>query len=296
MAAELQLLAFTKPHGLEGPTDIRIIRDLSGAEVVSYRSAAREFFEYVHWHTLIAVVQENHREFGDSVQSLSTLRPKFDPKVEILTAVQLNVNRRLANFLSSARLFLDHTELRLKRRYGKRSPEVEAFKSATSNAYDGVFAYRFFYRLRNYAQHCGMPVGGIVAESSVDESSRVERHTISYWFDVEQLLRVGDDVWGNLRPELEAGPDRLSVDEMAVQVMDELRGLSDRVVQIEYPRLQAAANVILAIVKDASGPNTMAQVGTISRDKDALGFVLEDVPLTIMASLGFVKLSTPSQL
>lgn len=294
MAAELQLLAFVKKHGLEGPTEINTIRDLSEAEAAGYRSAAKEFFEFAHWQMLVSVVEENHREFNQTIRSLSSFRPRYDPKVEMLTALQLGVNRRLANFLSSARLFLDHTELRLKRRYGEASAEVKAFKSATANSYDGVFAYRFFYRLRNYAQHCGMPVGGIEAAGSVDEGSGAERHTTSYWFDVEHLLEVGGNLWGNLRPELKTGPKRLSVDEMVVQFMKEIRRLSERVEQIEHPRLHAAANVILAIISDASGPDTMAQVGKITSTKDGPSIALEDVPLTIMASLGFVKLNSPS--
>src|SRR6476646_1442100 len=65
------------------------------------------------------------------------------------------------NWLSAMRMFLDHQETDLTRRFGKLSPEFVAFKTATSAAYDSEVGYRFAYQLRNYVQHCGLPLGHV---------------------------------------------------------------------------------------------------------------------------------------
>ena len=65
------------------------------------------------------------------------------------------------NVLSSIRTYLDHTETRLNRTFGNKSEEYKLFKLLTSEAFDSHFAYRFLSKLRNYSQHCGLPVGSI---------------------------------------------------------------------------------------------------------------------------------------
>jgi hypothetical protein len=71
----------------------------------------------------------------------------------------LNLNRYIMNLLTAVRTFLDHTERNLTHRHGKDSEQFQAFKKATAEAYDSSFAYRFLYKLRNYVQHRGMPIG-----------------------------------------------------------------------------------------------------------------------------------------
>lgn len=75
-----------------------------------------------------------------------------------LRLISRNSNRLLLNFLSSARTLIDHLETYLKRKYGKDSAEVLRFKTKTGEVFDLNFEYRFVYKLRNYAQHCGLPI------------------------------------------------------------------------------------------------------------------------------------------
>lgn len=70
----------------------------------------------------------------------------------------LDINRVLLNLLSSVRMYLDHTETTTHRKYGDTSPIYTNFRRACSDAYDNQFSYRFLYKLRNYAQHCGSPL------------------------------------------------------------------------------------------------------------------------------------------
>ncbi|MEV5718676.1 hypothetical protein AB0L41_32720 [Amycolatopsis mediterranei] len=69
-----------------------------------------------------------------------------------------SVMTSIVNWLTSMRLFLDHEETDLKRKFGKESSMIERFKKATSRAFDDQIGYRFATKLRNYVQHCGLPL------------------------------------------------------------------------------------------------------------------------------------------
>jgi len=70
----------------------------------------------------------------------------------------LNLNRIMLNYLASFRMLVDHIETIIKRKFGKKSQQAKLFKQLTNKIFDKYFAYRFFYKLRNYSQHCGIPI------------------------------------------------------------------------------------------------------------------------------------------
>ncbi|MNJ38312.1 hypothetical protein D3C77_331560 [compost metagenome] len=76
---------------------------------------------------------------------------------DILSAASFNFSRLTLNLLGMFKSFLDHGHAALVRRFGEQSEEVTSWKAAQSEQYDQSMAYRFFYNLRNYAQHVGMP-------------------------------------------------------------------------------------------------------------------------------------------
>ena len=68
-------------------------------------------------------------------------------------------NRRLANLLTTCRLYLDQVRHDLS---GFNDPTLsEAFKTLKSAEYDGRLGYATLEALRNYYQHRGLPVSGL---------------------------------------------------------------------------------------------------------------------------------------
>jgi hypothetical protein len=148
------------------------------------------------------------------------------------------INRRLLNDLSMVWSFLDLGAHRLSGRFGKDSDELAAFREATHRAYDSSFAYRFLDRLRNYAQHCGLPVGqfGLLEAVDRDAPSGV-RVTMEVQFARDQLLRESDMWNARVRKELEDGPPLIDVTSCVSEMMEQLKGrnaslLAPRVVAI----------------------------------------------------------------
>ncbi len=104
----------------------------------------------------------------------------------------------------------------MKRWFGAESPEVAAFKSKCAECYDGRFAYRFFYKLRNYSQHCGFP--------PVEIRVRRTEEKTEIWADVDVVkLCLDYDEWGpRLTDELfdlAASAARVNIQECLRSVM-----------------------------------------------------------------------------
>lgn len=122
------------------------------------------------------------------------------------------INRRLSNYLSAMRLFLDHVEYRIKRTYGHDSEQAAALKARCSELFDSHFPYRFAYKLRNYTQHFGAPVKCVsLICSAPDPATNELVYTATAHFNLPTLLTVGRDCWGPVRKDLRALPPLLEV-------------------------------------------------------------------------------------
>lgn len=75
------------------------------------------------------------------------------------------VNLELMSHLAMCRTYVDHVPQNLNGVFGPSSSQAEQFKEATSHEYDAVLGYRVFYALRNYVQHCGLPVHSLTFSS-----------------------------------------------------------------------------------------------------------------------------------
>jgi hypothetical protein len=106
------------------------------------------------------------------------------------------------NWLTSMRMFLDHEETQLKRRYGGSSTEFAAFKQATRDAYDGEVGYRFAYEFRNYVQHCGLPLNQVVIASPATPRPHVKQD-VKLLLDRDILLAQFSR-WKHVKADLQA--------------------------------------------------------------------------------------------
>lgn len=88
-----------------------------------------------------------------------------------------DMNRRLVNLLTAARLYLDQLAHDLGKIFGKDSSSFQSFDSTRKSNHAGRLGYRVCEMLRNYIQHRGMPCQRIHRQSSrVEESERTRAH------------------------------------------------------------------------------------------------------------------------
>ncbi|MDF2083773.1 hypothetical protein [Bacillus pseudomycoides] len=156
--------------------------------------------------SLYMTVELNYQEIHSTIQKYSEQYKKNSQMSWILIRrIMLDISRRVLNYLSTFRTYLDHAEYLLKKEYGKNSEQVKKFKEVCSKEYDNYFAYRFLYRLRNYSQHCGMPVGNVSLGQRANDDNGID-YSLIVTFDRDELLRSYDS-WGNpVNGELEKLP------------------------------------------------------------------------------------------
>ena len=109
-------------------------------------------------------------------------------------ALAQSIMTQIVNWLTSFRLFLDHAQFDLSRRFGDTSPQLNRFQSVKSVVFDGSVGYRFIYKFRNYVQHCGSPLSSIVIGRQ-GENGGETRRSVAFTLNRDQLLRDYDG-WG----------------------------------------------------------------------------------------------------
>jgi hypothetical protein len=179
---------------------IKFLTKVDDSEYEEYSSDRKIVEAYFHSENLLNAVRINMFELADAVvahgKEYMETRHMNAQKLDEISA---DFSRLLLNLMSMFRSLLDHTDTSLTRESGTNSTEYSRWKNCLSNEFDSVFAYRFFYKLRNYAQHVGMPPIGISFSESANEENTTLRLDLS-----RDLLLEEKDIWStSIRKELE---------------------------------------------------------------------------------------------
>jgi hypothetical protein len=184
-------------------------------------------------------------EAGRGIEATGAFTPR---QLDVLHA---EAHRHLLNLLSSMRTFLDHSETTLKQRLGNEHSLVKAFKSTCSRHYDRYFAYRFLFKFRNYAQHCGLPVRNLVITSHSEKRTSLQRsRTISYSYGNHDFALIADPRellaqfagWGTVKADLEKRRSK-------VELLRMVRQLSRSIQAIHTTMRRATGNLLRAEVR-----------------------------------------------
>ena len=207
----------------------------------------------------------NFREFMSYHQILrSEFRKAIHGSPNPVLRVQTELAVRLFNWLQSMRAYLDHTETRLKKRYGRESDHVKAFKEVTGREFDEIFAYRFFAKLRNYG-HIGFPalVVNITERAPIGEHRQVRTVVV---FDRDALL-ANFDSWGKVQRDLRAQPAQFDVVPLMVDMMQSLETVRAGVAVIEFELLARSVEVLIDLrerIRGIEGRPTLMNVRVVN--------------------------------
>ena len=174
------------------------------------------------WDCVIQNYIELEQELlKEAVNSMILLMEQYDQ----FSDIRLGFARKLSNFLSTARAYLDYTPKILKR--SERHDAKDQFKLATNKAYDAFFGYRFMEALRNYSQHAGLPIHGAGMNSSwieddeTGERAGFLRHTVHANINIERL-RADNSFKKTILDEIDPQTKQLN---MATPLREYLEGL-----------------------------------------------------------------------
>lgn len=281
-----QAFAFDKTEQLRGKRLFRCtsdqivaIRKLSDSEWEDYSAASRLLADFGRGDQLLIACEHNYQELGTALVALHKAARPEDTEDADTFALVLTLNRRLVSYLASARLYVDFTESRIKRRYGKDSDQVRVFAAACSGVYDRNFSYRFTWKLRNFSQHCGFPIGHVRGSHRIDLATEERFGTLEVCFDLPELLELGGDLWGRLRDEM-LGMTRLVP---IVDILDEapghLRFIRAEVIRAESDALERAAISLFTLLRDPGDAANAYRLGEYQNHEGKLGIEFFDPPV-----------------
>jgi hypothetical protein len=145
----------------------------------------------------------------------------------------------MTNWLASTRLYLESERDFLLNQFGGNSDELRRYRRATSQAFDSYRGYRFLYNLRDYAQHCGPPVSGMMVSSDP-----TGKRVIEMYLSRPELLVARFD-WSRHSKELLAGwPEKISVMPLIEESMAGFRIIEDELLRILLKRCAKATTTM----------------------------------------------------
>ncbi len=154
-----------------------------------------------------------------------------------------NVNRLFLNYLSSIKTFLDHIETHIHRTFGESSSEFTEFKKMLSVFYDNSFAYRFFYELRNYSQHCGLPIDNVSFTTEYERSINRIKGTLQVKFNRDSLL-TNHKKWKKVKADLVKLDDEFDVTPLIWEMSHNIKEIERNVELIHRDSLLDSVNFI----------------------------------------------------
>ena len=263
------------------------VRTLTAEELDDFLDATERLYDFERSRLYIEMVLRNTAEFQGALAIRDTIGDQRGAMAEAQFEFSIEVNRRLVNYLTMARLFLDHSEIRLKRRYGALNPVVAVYKLETSRSYDDVFAYRFLYKLRNFSQHFGMPITHVTARSSQTPEKSCKRHELGLALDIRKLLDDGGTLWGPVRRDLEHQPEHLPVEPLVKTMTHELVRIENAIVNAEQPLLLQHAQRVVQVAEEVVADGAVPLVGTATPEDGGLQMEMSQAPADVMVWLGF---------
>jgi len=143
---------------------IRLLRDVNAVEYDNFNNLANKFNNYI-------LEADYYKIFNKAYDELIIGFKKFSENKG--TSDEADLNRYIMNYLFSIRTFLDHWETRIKRKYNNNQEYIDLLKSATSHEYNNHMTYRIVYRLRNYVQHCEMPIAKVTRKLNENDEKEL---------------------------------------------------------------------------------------------------------------------------
>lgn len=246
----------------EVPARLTSVRELTPEEIAWFRAGVLQLAEFEAAGDLLPLIEANERAAAGVVAGVLGAPLAVLNDRSFRASQALEVNRALLNYLASLRLYLDHTQARLTRRYGADGGPTRAFKAATADAFDGTAAYRVLSKLRNYMQHVGMPVRQLAFTTyAVGGPGGPPGHTVAVGCDRQAMLDQYDG-WGKARADLAAMPDSIEIPPLLAAGSAAVRGIEARLLAAEAPVLRGVAERLVALLREV-GPGLRATVAEI---------------------------------
>ncbi len=230
--------------------NINIVQYISTEEYEQLSTAISSINTFLSDTELYGIVVRNFAEYFNTVKIIGKAIKIKDMNFLKSTPALEEINRRVLNFLSSFRSYLDFMETRLNRDFTDNEKLLKSFLAFCSHEFDNNFAYRFIYRLRNFCQHCGFPIKRLDFENMPDQTGK-----LIYKFNpiVEKGFLINNFDWKKLRPEIEALESEFDPGSVFASAMLSLKTIHSNITKLLFDEIRPKALVILDYAKRIEG-------------------------------------------
>ena len=243
-------------------------QELSASVTFSARHLAIEELYDLMLTNFLDFLSSVHRAIAEY-----TIRPVYG--WELFASPMAAMNRTLSNLLSSTRAYLDQV------RSVASESEREALYTFIAKQYDTHLGYRVLEALRNYCQHCGLPIQALAFNREAFESKAGDRRLVST--GVPQLspdVILGDK---NFKRSVAAELEKANSWELVpfvkeyVGALSEIQDLNRSLHMQEQKRLAARVHAAWSEYADLTPDRNITDL--VMFREDAEGKILEAIPL-----------------
>lgn len=205
---EYSLGCFLKP--VPKSIGIKLMRPISTTEMESVTEAIEQLGEFGNCCALYEICEKNYQSILSYNAAIKNDFPSNRHReYEYMEEAVQEMNRLLLNYLSAFKTFIDHLTTRYTRLQRQGGSFLSDFKAITAACYDGNFPYRFFSKLRDYVQHCGLPLGSIHIDEKPAPDGSVDIST-SICFSRDTLISAYEK-WGKVKADLERQQEEMEL-------------------------------------------------------------------------------------
>lgn len=268
---------------------IKDFRPISDLEEARFRDALRHLHDFDQARQIISIIAGNRAALEACIRRADRFDPPDGQARPLSRSLGIEANRCFINFLASCRLYLDASQARLTRRYGAGSDVLSEFKAACSHEYDNTFAYRFLYKLRDYAQHIDVPIGSALLNSQVVKGPPERSvHRVTLALNTRKLLESGGPLWKkDLRLEVESTSEKLDVLPLVDDATRCFTTIDRKRCELERSKLLESAGAIAEIGAEAIAAGYTPAIGFSEQlNETQIGMELGQAPPVVMRWLG----------
>ena len=223
-----------------------VIKELTEQEEQEIYSFEVELNHYSYDKLLYKMVSKNYQSVIDLIAAYE-IKIMTNSSSKFIDEMMIELNYCMLNFLTVFRAFLDHHETRIKQKYGKNSQELSQFKKYCSYEFDNNAAYRFFYKYRDFCQHCGMPVSIITTRLTQTDTGE-ERNVLEILTNKERLLNDADYLGRHVKKDIEANVGDINLKKLLIEFNGSIDSIHKGILRTKKDSLFNAFKMFLSYI------------------------------------------------
>lgn len=172
------------------------------------------------------------------------IEPQIPMTKEDLELTKRVMNVDLFNILSGFYFYLQYCETNFTRFFGKDSDELIFLKELFSKYFDNYFEYRFFYKLRNYVVHCGLPI-----QMVYNPFESPTKSNLAVLFSKKHLLSAYKE-WGKVKADLLNDEDDIPVFTTSINFANMIPKLNEEIIVYLKEKFQSSIEFMNTALRD----------------------------------------------